>query len=86
MTGSDPLTGTTALNLGGARDGLLFLPSGYKPEAPAPLIVLLHGAGGSGTGFFSASRFGGQAAGAVVVAPDSRARPGTSPRAVSAPT
>ena len=51
VTGS-VLTGTTALNLGGARDGLLFVPSGYKPESPAPLIVLLHGAGGSGTGVF----------------------------------
>ena len=70
VTGS-VLTGTTALNLGGARDGLLFVPSGYNPEVPAPLVVLLHGAGGSGTGVFQRFASVVEAAGVVVVAPDS---------------
>jgi predicted esterase len=70
VTGS-VLTGTTPLNLGGARDGILFVPSGYKPEAPAPLIVLLHGAGGSGSGVFQRFAAVVETAGVVVVAPDS---------------
>jgi phospholipase/carboxylesterase len=65
------LTGTTPLNLGGARDGLLFVPGAYKPETPAPLIVLLHGAGGSGMGVFQRFAAAVEAASVVVVAPDS---------------
>jgi phospholipase/carboxylesterase len=66
-------TGTTPLNLGGARDGLLFVPSSYTAGTPAPLIVLLHGAGGSGLGVFQRFSTAAEASGAVVVAPDSTA-------------
>src|SRR6266851_1551007 len=37
------------LGLGGARDAILRLPAN-APAAPVPLLVLLHGAGGSGEG------------------------------------
>jgi phospholipase/carboxylesterase len=40
-------TGTRELGLGKDRDGLLIVPRSYRPETPAPLAVLLHGAGGS---------------------------------------
>jgi phospholipase/carboxylesterase len=39
--------GRYKLNLERDRDGLFYLPAGYKPETPMPLMVVLHGAGGS---------------------------------------
>src|SRR5215217_3214490 len=29
----------------GSADGYLYIPAGYRPEKPAPLVLLLHGAG-----------------------------------------
>jgi phospholipase/carboxylesterase len=60
------------LKLGEAdRDGVLYIPRGYSPDTPAPLIVMLHGAGNTGRGvaytFPLADEFG-----VVVLAPDSR--------------
>lgn len=37
--------GEHPLGLGEARDGLLIVPRNYKPGTPAPLAVMLHGAG-----------------------------------------
>jgi phospholipase/carboxylesterase len=39
--------GEHRLGLSGERDGLLIVPRGYRKETPAPLAVMLHGAGGS---------------------------------------
>src|SRR5258708_1542126 len=60
------------LKLGEAdRDGLLYIPRGYKADRAAPLMVMLHGAGNTGRGvsytFPLADEFG-----VVVLAPDSR--------------
>ena len=60
------------LKLGEAdRDGLIYVPRGYKADTAAPLIVMLHGAGNTGRGvaytFPLADEFG-----VVVLAPDSR--------------
>jgi len=41
-----PVPGESALGIESGRDGLLYVPSGYDPGTPAPLLVLLHGAGG----------------------------------------
>ena len=66
------MPGTVALELARSRDGLLQIPA-----APAshqlPLLVLLHGAGGSGAGVLR--RLGSAASdiGVAVLAPDSRA-------------
>src|SRR5688500_15232049 len=38
--------GLQPLGLGGERDGLLYVPQSYKAEQPAPLLLMLHGAGG----------------------------------------
>ncbi len=50
-TGSDNLltAGFQPLGLSAGRDGLLYVPPSFNPSplAPAPLLVLLHGAGGS---------------------------------------
>jgi predicted esterase len=38
--------GLHTLPLGGRRDSYLFVPENYQPARPAPLALLLHGAGG----------------------------------------
>jgi predicted esterase len=35
------------LGLGNLRDGLIYVPPGYGVNSPAPLVLLLHGAGGN---------------------------------------
>jgi phospholipase/carboxylesterase len=40
-----PPTGVTIIPLTVGVDGLLFVPTTYKPGSPAPVAVLLHGAG-----------------------------------------
>jgi phospholipase/carboxylesterase len=42
-----PPTGLRALELGSSRTVLIYVPSSYRPDRPAPLLVMLHGAGGS---------------------------------------
>jgi phospholipase/carboxylesterase len=63
--------GEHRLNLGGRRDGLLFVPRTARPDSGVPLLLMLHGAGGSAAGvrftFASAEEFG-----VIVLAPDSR--------------
>ena len=63
--------GTHPLGLREQRDGVLYLPPQYKPDVPMPLLVLLHGAGG--TGARAAQRFKTYAdeLGIAFVAPDS---------------
>ena len=39
--------GLHPLGLAVERDGFLYVPANYDPAVPAPLLVLLHGAGGS---------------------------------------
>lgn len=38
--------GVQPLGIGGARDSYLFVPEGLPPADPAPLVLMLHGAGG----------------------------------------
>lgn len=46
-------TGLYPLGLDGDRDGLVFIPGSYEPSQPAPLILMLHGAGGDAQGALS---------------------------------
>ena len=39
--------GLEPLGLGAERDGVVYAPPGYRHDRPAPLVVMLHGAGGS---------------------------------------
>jgi phospholipase/carboxylesterase len=66
-----PGVGESALELGGGRDGILYVPATYAPESPAPLFIALHGAGGRGSdwsGFYTAAENRGM----ILLAPDSR--------------
>ena len=65
--------GTYALGIDEDRDGFLYVPAGYRPSVPAPLLVLLHGAGQSSSEWSSTpldTMFGAQ--GIIVLGPDSR--------------
>lgn len=63
--------GQHALGLAYDRDGLLYLPRGYTPGVAAPLVVLLHGAGGSA--YSASARFPlADEFGFIILAPDSR--------------
>ncbi|ORW49925.1 phospholipase [Mycobacterium parmense] len=42
--------GLHRLDLGRGDDGLLYVPAGYRADVAAPLVVLLHGAGGDARG------------------------------------
>jgi phospholipase/carboxylesterase len=64
-------SGTRALGLDGGRDATLAMPT-KLPDTPLPLLVLLHGAGGSGAGILRRLGSAADAAGVAVLAPDSR--------------
>src|SRR5947209_5552991 len=64
--------GLHALELDTRRDGLLYVPSGYRPERPAPLVLMLHGAGGDAHGGLAPLRPLADDAGLILLAPDSR--------------
>lgn len=66
--------GMHALGLAGAdgRDGLLYVPAGYDAARPAPLVLFLHGAGGSARGGIAPLLPLADAAGLLVLAPDAR--------------
>jgi phospholipase/carboxylesterase len=63
--------GQYPLGLDHERDGLLYLPRGYKAGVPMPLLTLFHGAGGTAQSvpyaFPMADRHG-----VIILAPDSR--------------
>lgn len=65
--------GFTQLQLGSGRDGFIWVPESYDPATPAPLLLLLHGAGRTSQDWAQAPLedvFGRK--GIVIVAPDSR--------------
>jgi len=68
-----PEVGYTALGLATPRDGFLYVPPTYDPAVAAPLLVMLHGAGGSSDRWRADSlRALLDAAGMVLLAPESR--------------
>ena len=71
--GTTSARGQSALRLGGTRDAILVMPS-VIPTTPLPLLVMLHGAGGSADRFLQ--RFGTQPdeAGLPMLFVDSRAQ------------
>lgn len=69
-----PDAGSHRLELGGDRDGWMHVPTGYRANSPAPFVLALHGAGGSGEYSLRFWRAMADAQGLVVLAPDSRGR------------
>jgi phospholipase/carboxylesterase len=61
------------LDLDSGRDGLLVVPAGYRPDRPAPLAVMLHGAGGAARRVSSLFAVADEL-GVIVLAPESRGR------------
>jgi phospholipase/carboxylesterase len=67
-------TGLQPLGLGAGRDGLCYVPPNYASERPAPLVVMLHGAGGGARGGIDPFLTLADATGSILLAPDSRAQ------------
>jgi predicted esterase len=65
--------GTYQLGLRKDRDGVLYLPPQYTHESPIPLVLLLHGAGGSGARVALRFQTYADQLGIGFVAPDSTA-------------
>jgi predicted esterase len=67
-----PETGLRKLGLDMRRDALLYTPTDYQPGTPAPLAVLLHGAGGNADHGLSLLRWLADTEGIILMAPSSR--------------
>ena len=70
----DGKPGLHSLNLGNKRDGLIYIPRCYKPEKPAPLALVLHGAGGNAQNGLNPLRDLADDAGLLLLSVDSRGR------------
>ena len=64
--------GLQPLMLGAARESYLYVPATYRTERPAPLLLLLHGAGGHARQGLDLLRSLADEAGVVLLAPASR--------------
>jgi phospholipase/carboxylesterase len=60
------------LGLDTSRDALLYVPTSYQADHPAPLAVMLHGAGGIAEHGLGLLRNFADAAGMILLAPPSR--------------
>jgi phospholipase/carboxylesterase len=67
-----PQPGETRLGIGGARDGVVYVPR--QTRAKFPVMVLLHGATGAGERIERRLQELAEAFGFIIVAPDSRGR------------
>src|SRR4051812_49300108 len=67
-----PAAGTRPLAAGEERDGLLRIPRVIAADRPAPLLVMLHGAGGSAANVMPIVADSAEAHGVTVLAPESR--------------
>ena len=71
LADADAPKGRQAVTVEGARDALIYVPAAYRRDAPAPLAVMLHGAGGEAAqGLSLLQRFADES-NLIVVAPQS---------------
>ncbi|MEJ6486713.1 hypothetical protein N0Y54_36555 [Nostoc punctiforme UO1] len=66
------LTGLYPLGLDGQRDGFVYVPETYKADQPAPLVLILHGAGGNAEGALKILRHLANRFETILLAVDSR--------------
>src|ERR687893_505916 len=71
VTGAAPVC-LQPLMLGASRDSYLYVPVGYRTQRSAPLVLLLHGAGGHARQGLDLLRSLADAAGLLLLAPASR--------------
>ncbi len=64
--------GLHPLGLSTQRDGLLYVPSGYRADQPAPLALLFHGAGGTAEHGIGLLHSYADQTGIILLAPQSR--------------
>lgn len=64
--------GLHPLGLEAGRDGVLYVPRTYRPDQPAPLVMILHGAGGQAARSIGYLQGAADAAGMILLAVDSR--------------
>ena len=67
-------TGLQPLGLGNPRDGLLYVPAGYQPDRPAPLVLMFHGAGSDARSGLRPLQDLADTAGLLLLAVDSRGK------------
>jgi phospholipase/carboxylesterase len=70
----DGAHGVQDLGFVSGRDGLLYAPKRYDAAQPAPLLILLHGAGGKATQLVDHFTDTADARGYLILAPESRGR------------
>jgi len=71
VTGDSPAGRFTLDAIGGTRDSYLYVPPQYRADKPAPLVLLLHGAGGHAADGLALLRHLADDAGMILVAPAS---------------
>jgi phospholipase/carboxylesterase len=71
LAGQELGPGQHRLELDAGRDGLVYLPRGYRPGVPMPLVMMLHGAGGSGRSVADTFPLADEL-GIIILGPDSR--------------
>jgi phospholipase/carboxylesterase len=64
--------GLQPLGLGDQRDGLIYVPAGYQVDQPAPLVLMLHGAGSEARNALNPLLSLADEAGLLLLAVDSR--------------
>lgn len=72
--GEAGLPGLHPLGLSDRRDGLIVVPDTYRADAPAPLVLMLHGAGSDARSGLRPLQDLANEAGLILLAPDSRGR------------
>ena len=72
VDGATAPIGLRPLGLAGARDGYLYVPTGYRSGHPAPLVVLLHGAGEDARDGLALLRAHADGHGLILLSPSSR--------------